>query len=86
MFLKKGSDIMKVSELTKRDIINIADGARLGAIKDIQLDLESGKIEAFILQGEKKYGLLRGGKDIIVPWEKIKKIGLHTVLVEVNLN
>ncbi len=76
--------MLKISELTRRDIVNLADGAKLGAIKDIQLDPETGAIKAFVLQSPRKYGLLHVGKDMVVPWENIKKIGLHTILVELH--
>ncbi|NLC37942.1 MAG: YlmC/YmxH family sporulation protein, partial [Clostridia bacterium] len=38
--------MLKVSDLRMRDVINIVDGRRLGAIKDIDLDLEEGRIRS----------------------------------------
>ena len=38
-----------------------------------------------MLAGERKYfKLLNAGSDLIVPWEKVRKVGVHTVLVEVD--
>lgn len=76
--------MFKVSDITRRDIININDGAKLGALKDMHIDPVTGTIKAFVLQGPKKYGLLSVGRDVLIPWEKIKKIGVHTVLVDVE--
>jgi YlmC/YmxH family sporulation protein len=76
--------VFKITDLTRRDIINLADGAKLGAIKDMQIDPDTGSIIAFVLQGPKKFGLLGVGRDLVVPWERIKKIGVDTVLVELD--
>lgn len=78
--------MFKISDLAKRDIINIADGSRLGAIKDVHIDSAAGTVQAIVLKGpKKKYLSLMGiGQDVVVPWEKIKKIGVDAVLVEVD--
>jgi sporulation protein, YlmC/YmxH family len=76
--------MLKVTDLTRRDIINLSDGAKLGAIKDMHIDPSTGAIKAFVLQGPKKYGVLSAGRDVVVPWEKIKKIGVDAVLVELD--
>ena len=41
----------KISELEERQIINIADGKCLGSMKDIEVDLEEGRIRAIVLPG-----------------------------------
>jgi YlmC/YmxH family sporulation protein len=54
-------------------------------VRDVYIDLESGQVLSLVLSGERKYfKLLNAGSDIIVPWDKVKKIGVHTVLVEVG--
>lgn len=76
----------KISDLGLRDIVNLVDGAKLGPVKDVHIDLETGKVLSLVLSsGNRKYfGLMSAGKDTVVPWEKIKKIGVDTVLVEVE--
>lgn len=75
----------KISDLGLRDIVNLVDGAKLGPVKDLHIDLETGKVLALVLSGNKKYfGLMSAGRDVVVPWENIKKIGVDTVLVEVE--
>ncbi len=76
---------MKVSELSRRDIINTEDGSRLGALKDLVIDPESGQIQALIVQGGKKYGFWRNEKDLTLDWQNIDKIGLHTILIKQKL-
>ena len=68
-----------------REVINIVDGKRLGEIKDIELDLERGKIKSIILPGSG--GLLSffgRNEDIVVPWDRIRKLGTDVILVEVS--
>lgn len=79
--------LFKISDLGLRDIVNLVDGAKLGPVSDVYIDLDTGKVVSLVLSGGKKYfGLLTAGRDVVVPWEKIKKIGVDTVLVEVEDN
>lgn len=78
--------MVNISELRLREIINVVDGRRLGLIKDIDLDLEEGKINAIILPGAgggRFLGFFGKEEEIIVPWHKIKKIGADVILVEI---
>ena len=77
--------IIKISDLRDREIVNIQDGRRMGPIKDIVLDLENGRIQALVLpglSGGRILGLFGRSDDIIVPWERIIRIGVDVVLVE----
>lgn len=77
--------MVKISELRLRDVINIADGKRLGTIKDIEIDVEAGKIKALVLPGTARFlGFLTRSDEVIVPWEKIIRIGVDVILVELN--
>ncbi|KAF1086100.1 PRC-barrel domain protein [Sporotomaculum syntrophicum] len=77
--------MLKITELSRKDIINIKNGAKLGAVRDVHVDLADGKVRAIVLEGPKRYfRLLGAGGDIIIPWEKIKTIGVDAVLVELD--
>jgi YlmC/YmxH family sporulation protein len=77
--------VFKASELAQRDIINLIDGSKLGTVKDVHIDAATGRVLALVLSGERKYfGLLDAGRDTVISWENIKKIGVHAVLVEVD--
>ena len=79
-------NMVKISELRTREIVNVADGRRLGVIKDIDIDLENGRINALILPGTGRIlGFWGKEDDFIVPWNKIVKIGMDVILVEINL-
>ena len=73
----------KISELQERQIINIADGKCLGSMKDIELDLDEGKIRHLVLAGGSGlWGLLPAKDELIIPWENVVRIGVDVVLVD----
>ena len=73
----------KISELEERQIINIADGKCLGSMKDIELDLEEGRIRAIVVPGGTGlWGLLPNRDELLIPWEKVVRIGIDVVLVD----
>lgn len=77
--------MIKISELRLHDVINITDGKRLGMIKDIDIDVETGHIKAFILPSNSKFFSFLGKNDeIIVPWENIVRIGVDVILIELS--
>ncbi|HBS58727.1 MAG TPA: YlmC/YmxH family sporulation protein [Firmicutes bacterium] len=77
--------MLKTSDLKIKEVINVADGRRLGTITDIEIDLDSGRLTAIVVPGTGKFlGLFGKNDDIVIPWEKIHKIGLDVILVESN--
>ncbi|MDH7478789.1 MAG: YlmC/YmxH family sporulation protein [Syntrophomonadaceae bacterium] len=77
--------MIRVSDLRQRDVINIADGRRLGMIKDFDLELEEGRVKAIMLPGPGKImGLFGRNDDLEIPWEKIVKIGVDVILVDIR--
>lgn len=73
-------------ELREREIINVADGKRLGRVNDVAMDCK-GRILGFIVPGEKRFFKnASGGDNIYIPWECILKIGSDVILVDLNNN
>lgn len=66
------------------DVINIADGRRLGNVVDLDIDVETGAIKALVLPGGRgRFSLFRPpGPDLEIPWSRIVKIGVDVILVE----
>jgi len=61
----------------------VLDGKRLGLISDLEIDLVPGRVKGIIIPGGGKIlGLFGRDNDVYVPWEKIVKIGLDVVLVD----
>jgi YlmC/YmxH family sporulation protein len=79
------AEMIKVSELKMKDIINVVDGKRLGFIKDIELNLAGGRIHSLILPGSTKFmGIFGRCDDVAINWNQIKKVGTDVILVEVQ--
>lgn len=75
--------MLKTSDLKVKEVINIIDGKRLGAISDIEIDVETGKLTSIVVPGNGRFlGLFGRNEDVVIPWEKISKIGFDVILVE----
>ncbi|MGE5529422.1 MAG: YlmC/YmxH family sporulation protein [Patescibacteria group bacterium] len=73
----------KSSELRAREVVNVLDGRRLGMTSDFEIDAETGAIRAIVVPGPGRFLWLFGrNDDIVIPWERIKKIGIDVILVE----
>lgn len=75
----------KSSDFRQKEVINIQDGRRLGTIIDMEFNLHEGRITAIVVPGASRWlGLLKSEDDLVIPWEKIKKIGDDVILVDVE--
>ncbi|MDQ2085907.1 YlmC/YmxH family sporulation protein [Herbivorax sp. ANBcel31] len=75
----------RTSDFRQKEVININDGKRLGFVCDVEIDLESGRLESIVIPGENKlFGILGRDSEYVIPWEKIKKIGEDIILVEMD--
>jgi YlmC/YmxH family sporulation protein len=80
-----GDSMMKISELQTKDVVNLIDGRNLGQVSDLEVAITGGNIDAIIVPGPKKFfGLMSDGKDYIIPWKNIVKIGKDVVLVRLD--
>jgi YlmC/YmxH family sporulation protein len=77
--------LARALDLRQKEVINIADGKRLGYVYDIEMDLRDGRVDSIIIPGDARFfGLFGKNNDYIIPWENIKKIGMDIILVELN--
>ena len=76
----------RAGELRQKEVINIQDAARLGYVSDVEVSLEAGAIEAVIVPGKAKMFNFGKNGDLVIPWEKIKRIGEDVILVEMQLD
>jgi len=75
--------MVKLSDLRTREVINTLDGRKLGNIIDIDLDIERGRVLAVMLPGQVRgWSVFAKREEIVVPWEKIVRIGKDVILVE----
>ena len=71
-----------INDLKEKEVINIADGARLGFVTDVEIDLEEGKILALVVEGAYRFfGLFGKSADVVIKWENINKIGSDFIFI-----
>ena len=69
--------------LNTKEVINISDGARLGYVSDVEIDLQDGRLTAIIVPGAyRMMGFLGKEDDVIIKWENIKKIGDDIIIID----
>lgn len=75
-------DGCRIAELRLKEVINICDGARLGYVGDLEVDIVCGRVVALVVPGPCWFfGLFGRGEDYVIPWDAIDKIGDDIILV-----
>lgn len=69
------------NELKEKDVINVADGKRLGRVEDVIFEKDDGKVIGVIIPGERK--LFKKREDVFVPIEELRRIGEDVILVKI---
>jgi len=71
-----------ITDLRRKEVINVRDGLRIGFVSDVEIDLCNAKIVSIIIFGKLKlFGLLGRHEDIIIRWENVDVVGKDTILV-----
>ena len=76
---------MNLSDLQRKDIVNILDGKRLGRIVDAEIN-ETGTIIHFVIEPRRFFKLFHFHDDVLITFNQIKKIGEDVILVEFTNN
>lgn len=76
--------MIKTSDLRRLDVINMEEGTYLGAICDVDLDPETGRINFLIVDQVRPFMFWRGGRhsDLEISWQDVHLIGTDVVLVK----
>ena len=76
---------MKLSELQRKDIVNIKDGKKIGKIVDVEFDVSNGYMIKFII--EKAHfvrSLCSSNEELTIKFAQIKKMGEDVILIDIN--
>ena len=74
--------MIRMTELVKRDIIDITTGAKIGRLCDFTVDSNTATVKNLIVFGRRRcFGLLRAEVDIIIDWCDVKMFGKDTILI-----
>ena len=73
---------LSFSELKRKDVINTADGKRLGRVSDIVFSYPENKILGCVVPGSRSFGLKK--TDFFIDLKNIVKIGDDVILVNIG--
>ena len=74
-----------ITELTRKEVINLKNGNTLGNISDVEVNTQTGKIVAVVLFPRRFFSGFGRGEKIRICWEDVKVIGEDTVLVDADI-
>lgn len=76
---------MRLSDLQKKDVVNITDGTKIGKIIDIKID-SKGNMDGLIVEKSKFIiSMFTSSGEIDIKWNQIEKIGEDVILVNINV-
>lgn len=76
---------MKLSELQKKDIVNIKDGKKIGKIIDAEFDINSGYMIHFIIEKNSFIkSLFLNSSELTIKFSQIKKLGEDVILIDIS--
>ena len=75
--------MLRATQLRQKEVINVSTGARLGFVSDVEVNFDSGKIDAIIVPGQGRFfGLFAREKEHVISWDSIVKVGDDIILVK----
>lgn len=75
---------MKLSELQRKNIVNIKDGKLIGKIIDVEFDPSNGYMIHFVI--EKPHfimNIFNNNEEITIKFNQIKKMGEDVILIDI---
>ena len=74
--------VITTSDLRRLDVINVDEGRYLGNVCDVDLDPETGRIKALIVDEARPFGFffLARSTNQEIPWRDIVVVGVDEVL------
>lgn len=87
--MREGEDVLNIvrlSELIGKDIVNIQNGSRLGTVadSDLVIEAETGEIESIILPSRTGFWNIWDKTNLTIPWSAVKKIGAEVIIVDLD--
>lgn len=76
---------MRLSELSGKEIVDVKRAERLGVLgqTDLEINEQTGQINALIIPSLKWFGLKKHGNEVRVPWKHITKIGADMIIIDI---
>ncbi len=75
---------MRLSELQRKDIVNINDGRIIGRIIDADISDKDGSLISLIIERSKYLrNIFSNESEITIKFDQIKKLGSDVILIEI---
>ncbi len=72
----------RLSDLRYKEVIHLETGQRLGCVRDLALDPQTGRVLALVIPGRLRWlGLLGRETETVIPWEKVQRMGEDIIFV-----
>ena len=68
-------------DFREKEVINVCDGKRLGCVSEVEFNVCDGRLTAIVVPVEGGFLGFGGKERIVIPWEKIERIGEDVILV-----
>ncbi len=76
---------MKLSELQRKDIVNIKDGKKVGKIIDVEFDPTNGYVIKFVIErAHFVKNLFSASEELTIKFTQIKKLGEDVILIDIS--
>lgn len=78
---------IRVTDLHCKEVVCVRDGARLGFVSDVEVEIPEGRVCAIIVPGRCKFfGLFGHQDDFVIPWSAICRIGDDIILIDCKVS
>ena len=78
---------MRVTDLSCKEVVCISDGARLGYVSDVEVEVPRGQVQSIVVPGKCRwFGLVGRTEDYVIPWEAIRRVGDDIILVDCKIS
>lgn len=73
--------MLKSFDLRQKKVIDVDTAEKIGYIRDMDIDFESGKISSVSIPCGGFFGIFKKAEKTVIPWENIIAIGSEFVIV-----
>ena len=75
---------MKLSELQRKDIVDIRNGKKIGKIIDVMFDPNNGYMIKFVIERSSIIKNIFSSDEVYIRFTQIKKMGEDVILIDIN--
>ena len=75
---------MRLSELAKKDVININDGSKIGNITDILIDDKGYVLSLVVDKSNCSFSFFTAKDEMLIDFNNIEKIGEDVIIVKIE--